>query len=122
MLGGTYLAYIAISLGLTVWVGRTLNRNGKVFLAERYEPALNEAISSMLLVGFYLINIGFIAYTLKITGEGPQTWAEAIEFTAFKVGSISIVLGIMHFALMYALHNYSGIVKRAVKPVAVAEG
>ena len=113
MLCTTYLIYVAISLGLTFWVGTTLNRNGKVFLNHNYAdaPDLVDAISNMLLVGFYLINIGFVAYTLRIAGEGPTSWAQVIEFLAVKIGFVAIILGIMHFALMFALQRYASMIK-----------
>lgn len=109
MLGTTYLLYITISLGLTFWVGRTLNKNGHVFLMENYQDkeALALAINNMLLVGFYMVNIGFICYTLKITGKGPNNTAQIIEFLSVKVGLIAILLGMVHFALMFALQQYS---------------
>ena len=109
MLGYTYLAYILISLGITVWVGRTLNRNGRIFLLENYEdkPQLAEAINQMLLVGFYLINIGYIAYTMRIHGRGPENWAQGLEFLSTKIGAMAIVLGTMHFGLMFALQSYA---------------
>ena len=109
MLGLTYLLYIGISLAMTFWVGRTLNKNGHVFLMENYadNAVLAKAINSMLLVGFYMINIGFISYTLKITGANPVTYAQVLEFLSVKVGFIAIVLGVMHFALMFALQQYS---------------
>ena len=65
----------------------------------------------MLLVGFYLINIGFVAYTLRIAGEGPTSWAQVIEFLAVKIGFVAIILGIMHFALMFALQRYASMIK-----------
>ena len=109
MLGLTYLLYIGISLAMTFWVGRTLNKNGHVFLMENYadNAVLAKAINSMLLVGFYMINIGFISYTLKITGANPVTYAQVLEFLSVKVGFVAIVLGVMHFALMFALQQYS---------------
>ena len=109
MLGYTYLGYIGLSFGLTFWVGRTLNRNGRIFLLENYadKPQLADAINQMLLVGFYLINIGYIAYTMRITGVGPQTWAQGLEFLSTKIGAMAIVLGIMHFGLMFALQSYA---------------
>jgi len=109
MLAYTYIAYIAISLGLTIWVGRKLNINGRVFLLENYadRPNLADAINQMLLVGFYLINIGFIAYTMRITDVPPEKWAEVMEFLSVKIGLLAIVLGVMHFGLMFALQQYS---------------
>ena len=109
MLGFTYLAYIFFSLGITIWVGRTLNRNGRIFLLENYadKPQLADAINQMLLVGFYLINIGYIAYTMRIRGVGPTDWAQGLEFLSTKIGAMAIVLGVMHFGLMFALQSYA---------------
>lgn len=118
MLGTTYLLYIGISLAMTFWVGRTLNKNGHIFLMENYsdnEP-MAKAINSMLLVGFYMINIGFISYTLKIQKGAPVNYAQVLEFLSVKVGFIAIVLGVMHFALMFALQQYSQ--KRVANPLA----
>lgn len=114
MLGFTYLGYIALSLGLTIWVGHTLHKNGRVFLMENYadKPLLADAINHMLLVGFYLINIGFIAYTMRIAGEPPVSWTQALEFLSVKIGFMAIVLGIMHFGLMFALQGYAKIRKQ----------
>ena len=33
---GTYVAYLVISIGLTVWVARTLMKNGRVFLVDTF--------------------------------------------------------------------------------------
>ena len=109
MLGFTYLAYIFFSLGITIWVGRTLNRNGRIFLLENYadKPQLADAINQMLLVGFYLINIGYIAYTMRIRGTGPADWAQGLEFLSTRIGAMAIVLGVMHFGLMFALQSYA---------------
>ncbi len=108
MLELTYLFYIVISLGITVWVGRTLNKNGRVFLIANFnnDEKVADAINHLLLVGFYLINIGFICYTLENTGVDPATTAEGIEFLSKKIGFIVIVIGIMHLLLMYALAKF----------------
>ncbi len=118
MLGYTYLGYIGLSLALTVWVGHTLHKNGRVFLLENYadKPLLADAINHMLLVGFYLINIGFVSYTMRISGEGPYSWTEALEFLSVKIGFMAMVLGVMHFTLMFALQRYSQIRISAPKP------
>lgn len=108
MLAYTYIAYITLSLGLTIWVGHKLNLNGRVFLLENYadKPTLADAINQMLLVGFYLINIGFIAYTMRIADVPPVSWAEVLEFLSVKIGFMAIVLGVIHFGLMFALQQY----------------
>lgn len=105
MLGLTYLLYIGISLTMTFWVGRTLNKNGHVFLMENYgdNVVLAKAINSMLLVGFYMINIGFISYTLKITGANPVNYDQVLEFLSVKVGSSPLcsALCILRLCLPY---------------------
>ena len=68
----TQLAYLAISVALTVWVARTLHRNGRVFLVDCFHgnTELADSVNHLLIVGFYLINVGFVslALTLKIDG------------------------------------------------------
>ena len=94
----TYSLYLVISIGLTIWVARTLSKNGQVFLVDCFhqnEP-LADSVNHLLVVGFYLINIGFIALFLKlgITIEEPRGVFEALSS---KVGVVLLVLGGMHF-------------------------
>jgi hypothetical protein len=107
MMIAAYAAYVAISLAITVWVGRTLNRNGRVFLVENFEghEALADSINHLLLVGFYLVNIGFVTLALKY-GEKPTDAVEAIEFLSTKIGFAVVVLGAMHFFNMMMLIKF----------------
>src|SRR5262252_8182072 len=94
----SYLAYLAISVGLTVWVARTLHRNGRVFLVDSFlgnEP-LADSVNHLLVVGFYLINIGYVTLALKY-GAGAANAQEAVETLSTKVGLVLLVLGAMHF-------------------------
>ena len=56
----TYLCYLVISVALTVWVARTLSTNGRVFLVNSFasDERLADSINHLLVVGFYLINLG----------------------------------------------------------------
>jgi hypothetical protein len=103
----TYAVYVAISLAITVWVGRTLNKNGRVFLVENFEgqEALADSINHLLLVGFYLVNIGFISLALRY-GEKPSDAVGAVEFLSTKVGLVVVVLGVMHFFNMNMLVRF----------------
>lgn len=104
MLAETYGLYLLLSLFITVWVGRTLHTNGRVFLIENFKGnvKLADSINHLLLVGFYLINFGFICLTLKY-GVKPTSFEEGIEFLSSKIGLVIVVLGIMHFFNMYVL-------------------
>ncbi len=107
MMIAAYAAYVVISLAITIWVGRTLNRNGRVFLVENFEghEALADSINHLLLVGFYLVNIGFVTLALKY-GENPTDAVETIEFLSTKIGFAVVVLGAMHFFNMMMLVKF----------------
>ncbi len=63
----TYIVYIALSIPLTVWVAQTLHKNGRVFLVDSFRgnERLADSVNHLLVVGFYLINIGYVALALK---------------------------------------------------------
>ena len=94
----TYVVYLALSVALTVWVARTLHRNGRVFLVEAFagNESLADSINHLLVVGFYLINIGYVSLALRF-GERPRDLTQAIEVLSTKVGLVLVVLGTMHF-------------------------
>jgi hypothetical protein len=94
----SYSLYLALTLVLTVWVARTLFRNGKVFLIDIFHgnKELSQAVNNLLLVGFYLVNIGYAVYTLSI-GYDIKSSRELIEELSIKVGAIILILGGMHF-------------------------
>lgn len=95
----TYLVYLAVSIALTVWVGRTLYRNGHVFLVDvfRGNAALAQSVNHLLVVGFYLVNLGFVCLWLRL-GIPVHQSHEAVEALASKIGLVLLVLGGMHFA------------------------
>jgi hypothetical protein len=93
----TYLIYVIISVGITIWVAETLRRNGRIFLVEAFgKEEVADSVNHLLVVGFYLINIGFISLFLRMA-EKPQNAVEAVEFVSFKIGVVLVVVGAMHF-------------------------
>jgi hypothetical protein len=94
----TYLIYLAISVALTIWVAHTLHKNGRVFLVDVFHgnEALADSVNHLLVVGFYLINFGYVSLALKL-GYNVLTTQESIEALSVKVGMVLLVLGGMHF-------------------------
>src|SRR5439155_27275136 len=94
----TYLIYLSISIALTIWVAHTLHKNGRVFLVDVFHgnEALADSVNHLLVVGFYLINFGYVSMALKL-GYSIATAQEGIEALSVKVGMVLIVLGGMHF-------------------------
>ena len=94
----TYIVYLVISIALTIWVARTLHKNGRVFLVDVFHgnEALADSVNHLLVVGFYLINFGYVSLALKL-GYVVNNSQEGIEALSVKVGMVLIVLGGMHF-------------------------
>ena len=94
----TYLLYLGITIALTIWVAHTLHKNGRIFLVDVFhgnEP-LADSVNHLLVVGFYLINLGYVSLALKL-GYDIASPKEGIEALSVKIGMVLIVLGGMHF-------------------------
>src|SRR5687768_2935248 len=102
-----YVLYLLIAVAFTVWVARTLSSNGEVFLIECFghDEVLAKSTNHLLVVGFYLMNLGFIMLALQF-GEPPTTVPDAVVFLSSKVGLAVVVLGAMHFFNMHAIATY----------------
>ncbi|RZU73828.1 hypothetical protein EV384_2257 [Micromonospora kangleipakensis] len=101
-----YLIYLAVSIGLTVWVARALSRNGLVFLEEVFaDRRLADAVNSLLVVGFYLLNLGYVTVAMK-HADPVVTASQALEELSMKVGLVLLVLGLLHFFNVFALGRY----------------
>src|SRR6187551_1703915 len=94
----SYIVYLLVSVALTIWVARTLHKNGRIFLVDSFlgnEP-LADSVNHLLVVGFYLVNIGFVTLALKY-GDKATNAQTALEILSSKVGLVLVVLGVMHF-------------------------
>src|SRR5436305_10994866 len=94
----TYLLYLTITIALTIWVAHTLHKNGRIFLVDVFHgnEALADSVNHLLVVGFYLINMGWVCLMLKL-GYTVASAQEGIEASSVKVGTVLLVLGGMHF-------------------------
>ncbi|MBI2683320.1 MAG: hypothetical protein HYX26_08935, partial [Acidobacteriales bacterium] len=93
-----YLTYLLISIVLTVWVANTLSKNGLVFLVDAFHgnKELAASVNHLLVVGFYLINVGFVSMALQ-SDMKPSNAQQLIEILSKKQGVVLLVLGGMHF-------------------------
>ena len=117
----SYALYLLITIALTIWVARTLSKNGEVFLVDCFghDQVLARSTNHLLVVGFYLVNLGFILLALRY-GQEPAGWADAIRFLSSKVGLVVVVLGGMHFFNMHAIARFGrkvgGWIREGQKP------
>jgi hypothetical protein len=95
---GSYLSYLVISIAVTIWVAQTLHRHGRIFLVDTFlgNEALADSVNQLLVVGFYLINVGFLSLALR-SGIKPDNAAQVIEYLSTKIGLVLLILGVMHF-------------------------
>jgi hypothetical protein len=115
-----YLAYLAISIALTVWVARTLHKNGRIFLVDSFlgNEGLADSVNHLLVVGFYLVNGGFVSLALKYGAKAINAQS-ALEILSTKVGLVLLVLGAMHFSNLYVFARLRrrGLQNRSLPPV-----
>ena len=118
----TYIAYLTISVALTVWVARTLHKNGRIFLVESFHgnEALADSVNHLLVVGFYLINIGYVTLALRY-GAKAADLKESLEMLSTKVGLVLVVLGVMHFfnLFIFSKMRRRGVAAKTPPPVPV---
>lgn len=102
----TYLLYLTISIGLTLLVGRTLFTNGRGFLVDIFNGDTNlaDSINKLLLVGFYLVNVGYVSLTMHM-GMDILSAEHMMEKLSYKIGVILLVLAGMHFMNLIVLYK-----------------
>lgn len=100
-----YVVYSVISVVLVTWLARTLFRTGSVFLDDVFEgrPELALAVNQLLVVGFFLLNLGYAFFMLK--AEGATSSFAAMEVLASKLGFLLLSLGAIHFCNLYLFHR-----------------
>ena len=101
-----YLAYLIISIALTIWVATTLSRNGLVFLEDVFaDSRLAKAVNQLLVMGFYLLNLGFVAVAMRSSARVPDA-ARGLETLSYKIGFVLLVLGVLHVCNVFFLGRY----------------
>src|SRR6185295_13873778 len=115
-----YVAYAAIAVPLTIGLARTLFKHGAVFLEDVFagKPKMADAVNRLLVVGFYLLNLGYAALIMKAYGAASAV--EAAEVLAWKLGALLVSLGVMHFFNLYLFYRIRRRSQLAILPPPVA--
>ena len=111
----SYLVYSIVSIVMTIWVARTLSKNGEVFLVKCFgqDEILAKSTNHLLVVGFYLINIGLIA--IRLDGWQISPGNGLIPFVGSKIGVSVLSLGAMHFFNMIMIAKFGRTVSAWVR-------
>ena len=115
-----YLVYTLVAVGLTVWLARTLFRNGTAFLEDvfRDRPELAAAVNRLLVVGFYMLNLGYALYILR-AGAGLDAFG-ALQFLVNRLAMLLVTLAIIHFVNVAVFWHIRGRGERRHLPIPVA--
>ena len=117
----SYAVYLALRISATIWVARTLYKNGRVFLVDAFDgnSELAGSVNHLLVVGFYLINVGYVTRALTTSGN-IASLRGAIELVSTKIGTILMLLGVMHFFNIYVFNRLRrrGRAQPAMPPIA----
>ena len=105
-----YTIYIPVTLGLSIWTAKMLHKNTKAFLLETFrgKEAVATATNNLMQTGFYLIAFGFSFMRMRIRDNAHyvgerlvydqmNSSQQTIEELAIKLGSFTLVLGILLF-------------------------
>jgi len=103
----TYVIYLILACVITVVVANTLSKNGEIFLIDGFNGnvELAKSINHMLVVGFYLVNLGFAF--LQLEARRPLvTTDQALVFLSTKLGFVMFVLGGVHFFNVLIINKF----------------
>lgn len=102
-----YIVYILASVFITIFVSGTLSKNGKVYLVDGFDgdTELADSVNHMLVVGFYLLNLGFVLLRMR-TGVEIDSVEELVVYLSSGLGFVLFALGIAHFFNMYVIHKF----------------
>jgi len=106
-----YSIYIPTTIALSIWIAKSLHKNTKAFLVERFQnnDALASSTNNLIQTGFYLIAFGFSFMKMRVRNNGhindTGRWVydqllssqETIEELAVKLGGFTLILGLLLF-------------------------
>lgn len=103
-----YIIYLFITYLITVRVGFIFYRNGRIFILDllKNDVALTDAINRLLLVGYYLVNLGYAALMIN-TWDTIISWTELLSSITVMTGKIVLTLAIMHYCNMLVIYLIS---------------
>jgi hypothetical protein len=103
-----HILYLVITFFITVRVGLIFYNNGRLFILNllHRDMQLTDFINKALLVGYYLLNLGYATLMFK-AWEPVQSWQALVLGLSTMTGKILITLAVIHFCNMTAIYFFS---------------
>jgi hypothetical protein len=115
-----YVVYAVVAIGMTALLARTLYKAGAVFLDDVFDGnhRLAEAVNRLLVVGFYMLNLGYGLFLLR--AEPQETAFDAVAYLVNRLAILLVTLGVIHFVnvLVFWRIRHRAELKAAPPPVA----
>ncbi|MES2240951.1 MAG: hypothetical protein V4497_11905 [Bacteroidota bacterium] len=102
-----YFIYLSMTIFIIIKVGKKCHQNGKIYVSSLIpnEVEMCHKINNVLLLGYYLLNIGYCSMTL-ISWEKIISLQQLLETIAFKAAIIICIISILHYFNLFILTKY----------------
>ncbi len=102
-----YATYLVLTTIIIIKVGKVCYQNGNIYVAQLLPEHLDlcHKTNQILLVGYYLLNLGYCAMTL-ISWEQLYSFQQLIEVIAVKSATIIGTIALMHYFNIFILTKY----------------
>lgn len=92
-----YLTYLPIVGFITIYVGKLCHTYGIIYVKQAIDDeATAHAVNNMLLIGYYLVNLGYAVYALA-EWSYITSLSEVISEVASQSGYIISLLALLHY-------------------------
>lgn len=93
----SYIIYLFISCFITIYVGWQCYKHGYIYILHLVNDGrISIAINKILLLGYYLLNIGYITWSLS-TWQPVINVPDILAQVCMKIGLITVILCVLHY-------------------------
>ena len=105
---GAYIVFLTLMIFLIVYVGRYFYTNGRVFIISLFngQEALADQVNRLLLIGYYLLNIGYAFLKLR-QWEKIGGLEAMVSSVAGNIGALIFILALIHYCNMLVIYLLS---------------
>lgn len=100
-----YIVYIIVIVIIIGWLGRRLHSIGRIFILNLYKDDLSacDAINNILLVAYYLFNIGYALLKLR-RWQYVRSCGDLVYSLSLNIGLLLIILAVTHYFNMAMIY------------------
>ena len=102
-----YVIYLLITTFIIINVGKICYRNGNIYVAQLIpeHEDLCQKTNQVLLIGYYLLNLGYCAMTL-ISWDKIISYPQLVEVISIKTAIIVCIIAMLHYFNIFILTKY----------------